>query len=89
MARFYGNMAYISCGNGCHSHLQALLFNENGEPQDADFEKLQQIYNEHRALCSEQNPYENDFNAYYGDPQDCTGFNEVGVPESGLKYCEF
>lgn len=89
MSKFYGNMAWVGCGNGCQSKLQKLLFSEDGTPIDTDWQGLQKIYNEHNASCSVENPYTNDSNAFYGNPDDCMGFVIENEPSSGYKYCEF
>lgn len=88
MSNFYGSFAYITCGNGCNSKLQKILFNESNQPIDMDWEGLQQIYNDHNASCSNESPYTNDKNAFYGNPDDCSGFVNEDVPNSGFKFCE-
>lgn len=89
MSKFYGSLAYITCGNSCESKLQKLLYDEDGKPNDTDWEGLQQVYNAHNSICSIQNPYTTDNNAYYGDPNQCTGFVIEGDSNSGYKYCEY
>lgn len=77
MKRFYGNCCYLSCGNDCSSHLQALIFDEAGNPIDTNWEELGRIYSEHNSKCSRLLPYKFDGNAFYGDPNDC------------YEYCEY
>ncbi|BAZ39412.1 hypothetical protein NIES4101_53650 [Calothrix sp. NIES-4101] len=69
--RFHPNFAYITCGNGCNTKLQALLYDAEGNPSDVDWTTLQQIYNEHNANCSVENPWTEDPNGFYGNPNDC------------------
>lgn len=86
MAKFYGNFTFISCGNGCKSHLQSLIYDENGNPQDTDWAELERISKEHQTKCSTQTPYKYDPNAYYGNPDHCNGINQ----ETGQhNYCEY
>lgn len=89
MSRFYGNMVSVGCGNGCNSKLQKLLFDENGVPIDTDWQTLQEVYNQHNASCSVENLYTNDPNAFYGNPDECTGFVIEGDSNSGYRYCEY
>lgn len=89
MSKFYGSMGYITCGNGCSAKMQSLLFNENDQPYDMDWNTLAVIYMNHTNNCSVEDPLLVDENCFYGDPNKCTGFCEEGIPESGYKYCEF
>ncbi|MGL5878248.1 MAG: hypothetical protein ACRC2V_10785 [Xenococcaceae cyanobacterium] len=89
MSKFYGNMAFVGCGNGCNSKLQKVALDENGQPVDMDWDGLQEIYSNHNANCSAENPFTGDSNAFYGNPDDCAGFVVAGDPNSGHKYCEF
>lgn len=89
MSKFYGNIAYLSCGNGCNSKLQKVAFDENGQPIDVDWHALLGIYNNHNANCTTENPFTDDENAFYGNPDNCSGFVVEGDPNSGYKYCEY
>lgn len=80
LEKFYGNFSHIDCGNGCNSHLQALLF-EYGEPCDTDWDELTRIYQEHQTKCTPESPCPNDPNAYYSTNPDACCF-----PPG---YCEY
>lgn len=89
MRRFYGNVGFITCGNGCNAKLQAVSFDENQNPYDVDWDTLIPIYNNHIQHCSPENPLTTDNDAFYGNPDECMGFKEDGNPDSGYNYCEF
>lgn len=89
MNRFYGNLAYVTCGNGCESKLQKVLYDENGKAVDVDWNSLIEIYNNHNSICTPESLYTNDNNAYYDDPNQCTGFVIENDPSSGYRYCEY
>jgi hypothetical protein len=89
MSKFYGNIGYVTCGNGCNAKLQSCTFDANGQPVDMNFDQLILIYQNHSNQCTVQNLYTTDSNAFYGDPQNCTGFVIENDPSSGYKFCEF
>jgi hypothetical protein len=69
--RFYSQFAYICCGHGCNSKLQALTYTEEEYPLDMDWPEMQRILDLHCANCSVETPYTEDSNAFYGNPDDC------------------
>ncbi len=71
MAYFYSNYAYIGCPHGCNAKMQALTYNEEGQPTDCDWSQLQGVYNNHNSTCSVETPYIDDANSYYGDSEVC------------------
>jgi hypothetical protein len=79
--KFYPYQTYLTCGNGCDTKLQALTYDEEGNPVDVDWVELQRIYDEHNANCTPESPYTTDQNGFYGNPEDCYQ-NEGG-------YCEY
>ena len=89
MNKFYGNLGFITCGNGCNAKIQAVLYDENNKAYDIDREELMRLYDIHRSNCSIEIPFVDDPNSYYGNPDDCTGFIENDNPDSGYKYCEY
>lgn len=89
MRKFYGNMVYVSCGNGCDAKLQKLLLNEQEQPIDVDWDNLRQVYDGHNSNCTTDSLFIDDSNAFYGNPDECTGFVVESDPDSGYKYCEF
>lgn len=89
MSKFYGNKAYVGCGNGCNSKFQRNLLDDSGQPVDTDWEALREIYDYHNSVCSTDQPFTNDENAFYGNPDECTGFVVESEPDSGYKYCEY
>ena len=68
---FYSGQAYLGCGNGCNGKMQAYLLDENDQPIDTDWVRLQQIYNDHNAVCSPETPYIDHEDCYYGNPDIC------------------
>lgn len=89
MKKFYGSIAHVGCGNGCNSKFQKLVLDEQGQPVDIDWESLREIYDEHNSACTTDNLFTNDGNAFYGNPDECTGFVIENDPSSGYRYCEY
>ncbi len=86
MAKFYGNWSHNICP--CGAKLQALLFDWDGiTPLDTDHPTFNAISANHFGNCTPGTaPYLNDPNAYYGNVDDCAGYD----PDTGLyNYCEF
>lgn len=89
MKKFYGSIAHVGCGNGCNAKFQEVLLDGQGQPIDVDWDDLRQIYDEHNFTCSTNNPFIDDDNAFYGNPDECAGFVIENEPSSGYRYCEF
>lgn len=81
MPRHYSDLAAMDCPN-CHGFIQAPLYTEDGEvvENEMNWEKLIEINDNHKAICSSQNPY-NDVNLFYGDRESCKS--------QSLGYCEY
>lgn len=87
MARFYGSFGYTTYnGNGYIAHFQSLFFDEQEVPSEVDWQGVQDKYNNHVTQTSSENPFTDDPNGYYGDPNACSGFIE-GTQEHN--YCEY
>lgn len=71
MARFYGNLASIGCGNGCNGRTQVYYFDEDGNPTDPNWDEWRRVYDLHNSICTPGNPFTTDSNSYYGNPDDC------------------
>ena len=84
MPRFYGNWGYSTFnGAGYVCHIQSLIFDENGNPIDVNWDDTQAKYMHH---ISQPMPYLNDPNAFYGDANSCNGWDEA----TGIyNYCEY
>lgn len=80
--QFYSQFAHVDCPI-CGCHMQALLFDSEGNPTDTDWNSLIEIYNNHNSKCTNENPYTDDPNAFYGDVNSCY---PVGYDQA---YCAY
>ncbi len=67
---FHSEIGNMQCGY-CGGYFQRVLYDSNGNPQDVDWDSLIPVYQNHIASCTQQNPYHDDPNIFYGDNEAC------------------